>query len=111
MNHEFAANDRVALAIGDDGVARVTLTRGDKLNALDPAMFEALLAVGQALFELPGLRCVVLSGKARASAPGSTSRPSRPFSAARPWRWRSAPTATPTASSRPPCNGASCRYQ
>lgn len=70
MNHEFAANDRVALTIEDDGVARVTLTRGDKLNALDPAMFEALLAAGQALLELPGLRCVVLAGEGKGFSAG-----------------------------------------
>lgn len=70
MNHEFAANDRVALTIEEEGVARVTLMRGDKLNALDPAMFDALLAVGQALFDMPGLRCVVLAGEGRAFSSG-----------------------------------------
>jgi enoyl-CoA hydratase/carnithine racemase len=70
MNHEFAANDRVALAIEQDGVARVTLTRGDKLNALDPAMFDALIAVGQALFDMPGLRCVVLCGEGKGFSAG-----------------------------------------
>ncbi|MBV1690559.1 crotonase/enoyl-CoA hydratase family protein [Novosphingobium sp. G106] len=70
MNHEFAANDRVALTIEEDGVARATLTRGDKLNALDPAMFEALLATGRALFDMPGLRCVVLSGEGKAFSAG-----------------------------------------
>jgi enoyl-CoA hydratase/carnithine racemase len=70
MNHEFAANDRVALTIEDEGVARVMLTRGDKLNALDLAMFDALLAVGQALFAMPGLRCVVLSGEGKAFSAG-----------------------------------------
>ena len=70
MSHEFAANDRVSLTIEDDGVARVTLTRGDKMNALDLAMFEALLATGQALFDMPGLRCVVLSGEGKAFSAG-----------------------------------------
>lgn len=70
MNPEFTGNDRVALTIEDNGVARVTLTRGDKLNALDPAMFEALLAAGQALFDLPGLRCVVLAGEGKGFSAG-----------------------------------------
>jgi enoyl-CoA hydratase/carnithine racemase len=70
MNFEFAANERVSLAVEQDGVARVTLTRGDKLNALDPAMFAALLGVGQALFDMPGLRCVVISGEGRAFSAG-----------------------------------------
>jgi enoyl-CoA hydratase/carnithine racemase len=70
MNYEFAANDRVALTIEAEGVARVTLTRGNKLNALDPAMFDALLDVGQALFDMPGLRCVVLSGEGKGFSAG-----------------------------------------
>jgi enoyl-CoA hydratase/carnithine racemase len=70
MNYEFAANDRVNLTVEDHGVARVTLTRDDKLNALDPAMFDALIEVGQALFDMPGLRCVVLSGEGRAFSAG-----------------------------------------
>lgn len=70
MTHEFAANDRVALKIEEDGIAQVTLTRGDKLNAFDPAMFDALLAVGQALFDMPGLRCVVLHGEGKAFSAG-----------------------------------------
>lgn len=70
MSHEFAANERIELAVEEDGVARVTLTRGDKLNALDPAMFDALLAVGQALSDMPGLRCVVLSGEGKSFSAG-----------------------------------------
>jgi enoyl-CoA hydratase/carnithine racemase len=70
MNYEFGANDRVSLTVEDEGVARVTLTRGDKLNALDSAMFDALIEVGQALFDMPGLRCVVLSGEGRAFCAG-----------------------------------------
>jgi len=36
-------SDRVTIEIAD-GVAEVTLNRPDKLNALDPAMFEAIIA-------------------------------------------------------------------
>lgn len=63
MKSKFAANERVSLTLGDDGVAHVRLTRPDKLNALDQAMFDALVDAGGALFDMPGLRCVVLSGE------------------------------------------------
>jgi enoyl-CoA hydratase/carnithine racemase len=45
-----------------DGVADVRLDRPEKRNALDPAMFEALIATGECLKNEPGLRVVVLSG-------------------------------------------------
>jgi enoyl-CoA hydratase/carnithine racemase len=70
MRHEFRSNDRVSLDLGSDGVAQVRLTRADKLNALDPAMFAALIEVGRALFEAPGLRAVVLAGEGRAFCAG-----------------------------------------
>jgi len=54
---------RVALSLGSDGVGHLRLTRADKLNALDPAMIDALLAAGEKLASLPGLRCLVLSGE------------------------------------------------
>ena len=44
------------------GVADVRLNRPEKRNALDPAMFEALVAAGERLKTEPGLRAVVLSG-------------------------------------------------
>ena len=70
MRHQFAANDRVSLTLAEGGVADVRMTRSDKLNALDPAMFDALIAAGHALFDMPGLRCVVLSGEGRAFCAG-----------------------------------------
>ena len=45
-----------------DGVADVRLNRPEKRNALDPAMFEALIAVGERFKTEPGLRVVVVSG-------------------------------------------------
>ncbi len=63
MKHDFPKNDRVRLDLAGNGVARVTLIRADKLNALDPPMFDALIEVGQALFDMPALRAVVLSGE------------------------------------------------
>jgi enoyl-CoA hydratase/carnithine racemase len=44
------------------GVADVQLNRPEKRNALDPAMFAALVAAGERLKTEPGLRAVVLSG-------------------------------------------------
>ena len=42
------ANDRVTIDI-QDGVADVRLVRTDKMNALDDAMFAALIAAGDRL--------------------------------------------------------------
>jgi enoyl-CoA hydratase/carnithine racemase len=53
--------NRVKLEI-DDGVADVRLARPEKLNALDPQMFEALAKVGAQLQAHHGLRAVVISG-------------------------------------------------
>jgi enoyl-CoA hydratase/carnithine racemase len=44
------------------GVAEVRLNRPAKRNALDPAMFAALVRAGMSLKAEPGLRAVVLSG-------------------------------------------------
>lgn len=54
----------------DAGVAHVQLARPDKLNALDLAMFEALVAAGDELAEDRSLRAVVLSGEGRAFCAG-----------------------------------------
>lgn len=70
MKPDFPANDRVALSVGEDGVAHVRMIRADKLNALDDAMFDALIAAGQALHAMRGLRCVVLSADGRAFCAG-----------------------------------------
>ncbi|MCW3834972.1 crotonase/enoyl-CoA hydratase family protein [Sphingomonas canadensis] len=60
---------RVTIAI-EDGVADVRLVRADKLNALDPAMFAALIDAIARLEATPGLRAVVLSGEGRAFCAG-----------------------------------------
>ena len=39
------ANDRVAIDLGEDGVAEVRFVRGDKMNAVDPAMAEAVVVL------------------------------------------------------------------
>ena len=47
-------NDRVSISI-DNHVADVRLTRADKMNALDPAMFQGIIAAGEELFYDYGL--------------------------------------------------------
>ncbi|UYN95789.1 MAG: crotonase/enoyl-CoA hydratase family protein [Enhydrobacter sp.] len=61
--------DRVSIEFRD-GVADVRLIRADKMNALDPAMFEGILAAGAQLSAMHGLRCVVLSGEGKAFCAG-----------------------------------------
>lgn len=53
-----------------DGVVEVHLAREHKMNALDDAMFEALIAQGQALREDPAVRAVVLAGRGPAFCAG-----------------------------------------
>ncbi len=61
--------DRVSIEL-KDGVADVRLVRADKMNALDPAMFEGILEAGARLAAMKGLRCVVLSGEGKAFCAG-----------------------------------------
>ncbi|HAN34775.1 MAG TPA: crotonase/enoyl-CoA hydratase family protein [Acidimicrobiaceae bacterium] len=56
------SEDRVSITI-TDGIADVRMTRADKRNALDNAMFAALAAAGERLKTEPGVRVVVLSGE------------------------------------------------
>lgn len=62
-------SDRVSISI-EAGVADVRLSRADKMNALDPAMIEALAGAIDQLAGTPGLRAVVLSGEGRAFCAG-----------------------------------------
>ena len=48
-------SDRVTVRM-DGGVADVRLVRADKMNALDSAMFDALIATGEELKTQKGLR-------------------------------------------------------
>jgi enoyl-CoA hydratase/carnithine racemase len=50
--------DRVQVTMSE-GVADVRLVRADKMNALDAAMFEALVATCDRLAHETGLRAVV----------------------------------------------------
>ena len=49
-----------------DGVADVRLNRPDKMNALDQAMFDALIDAGERLRTMKSLRAVVISEIGRA---------------------------------------------
>src|SRR4030081_3804603 len=60
---------RVSISISD-GVADVRLVRADRMNALDAAMFDALVAASDRLANEKGLRAVVLSGEGRAFCAG-----------------------------------------
>ncbi|MEM9130764.1 MAG: crotonase/enoyl-CoA hydratase family protein [Actinomycetota bacterium] len=62
-------SDRLQVTM-DGGVADVRLNRPDKMNALDQAMFDALVETSAALAEDPSLRCVVLSGEGRSFCAG-----------------------------------------
>ncbi|WP_296225530.1 crotonase/enoyl-CoA hydratase family protein [Ralstonia sp. UBA689] len=61
--------ERILLNI-EAGVAEVRLNRPDKMNAIDPAMFEALVSTGERLMNQADLRAVVLSGEGRAFCAG-----------------------------------------
>ncbi len=70
MRRTWQDGDRVTIAVDDAGIAQVRLARADKLNAIDGAMVDALLAAGSALYGWPGLRAVVLAGEGRAFCAG-----------------------------------------
>ncbi len=61
--------DRIRVTI-ENGVADVQLIRSDKMNALDDAMFAALVQTGERLKTEKGVRAIVLSGEGRAFCAG-----------------------------------------
>lgn len=63
-------DERISFVLGDHGVAQVRLNRPDKMNALDPAMFDAIVETGEKLRSMKGLRAVVLAGEGRAFCAG-----------------------------------------
>src|ERR1700752_2809156 len=60
---------RVSITMSD-GVADVRLVRADKMNALDAAMFDALVAAIDRLSRETGVRAVFLPGEGRAFCAG-----------------------------------------
>lgn len=61
--------ERVSVSVADH-VATVTLTRPDKHNALDGAMFQGILAAAQEVAATPGVRAVVLHGDGKSFCSG-----------------------------------------
>lgn len=60
---------RVSVEVSNH-VAKVTLTRGDKMNALDPEMMEAIVDAGEGLMGRTDVRAVVLNGEGKAFCAG-----------------------------------------
>ena len=65
----MTSENRVTVTI-DDGVADVRLNRADKMNALDGAMFQAIVDAGESLKGDTSVRAVVLSGEGRGFCAG-----------------------------------------
>jgi len=69
MSNDVESLPRVKIEINDH-VAHVRLNRPDKMNALDNAMFEAIVAAGEQLKNDASVRAIVLSGEGRAFCAG-----------------------------------------
>jgi len=63
-------NDRIESIRHADGVVELHLNRADKMNALDPAMFDALVDAGTRLRDDASVRAVVLTGRGKAFCAG-----------------------------------------
>ncbi|MBJ2159279.1 crotonase/enoyl-CoA hydratase family protein [Variovorax sp. IB41] len=63
-------SDRIEWTRHPDGVVELQLARADKMNALDPAMFDALIEAGEALRRDAAVRAVVISGRGKAFCAG-----------------------------------------
>jgi enoyl-CoA hydratase/carnithine racemase len=63
-------DDRVRIEVGAGGVATVTMVRGDKHNALDQAMFDALTGAADQLAGDASVRAVVLHGEGKSFCSG-----------------------------------------
>jgi enoyl-CoA hydratase/carnithine racemase len=62
--------DRVSIAMLEGGIADVRLIRADKMNALDPAMFDGIVEAIKTLEATASLRVVVLSGEGKSFCAG-----------------------------------------
>ena len=63
-------SDRIEWTRHPDGVVELQLARADKMNALDPAMFDALIEAGEALRGDKAVRAVVIAGRGKAFCAG-----------------------------------------
>ena len=62
--------DRVSITMLEGGIADVRLIRADKMNALDPAMFQGIAAAAKELASAKTVRVVLLSGEGRSFCAG-----------------------------------------
>lgn len=63
-------SDRIEWTRHPDGVVELQLARADKMNALDPAMFDALIEAGEKLRHDAAVRAVVIAGRGKAFCAG-----------------------------------------
>ena len=66
----MTTGERVRVTVNDRGVAEVAMTRVDKLNAIDAAMFKGLIGAIDQLRSDKRVRAVVLHGEGRAFCAG-----------------------------------------
>jgi enoyl-CoA hydratase/carnithine racemase len=64
------SNDRIERIDHADGVVELHLSRADKMNALDPAMFDAIIDAGERLRDDRQVRAVVIAGRGKAFCAG-----------------------------------------
>lgn len=69
MSTAAPSSERVRVTV-EDHVATVTLTRADKHNALDGAMFQGIVAAAEEVARTPGVRVVVLHGEGKSFCSG-----------------------------------------
>jgi enoyl-CoA hydratase/carnithine racemase len=65
-----ASEQRIEWTRHADGVVELQLARADKMNALDPAMFDALIDTGARLKDDRSARAVVIAGRGKAFCAG-----------------------------------------
>jgi enoyl-CoA hydratase/carnithine racemase len=70
MSQTLSADERVTIELTDNGIAHVRFVRTDKMNALDPDMFDSMISAANTLTRTKGVRVVVLSGEGRAFCAG-----------------------------------------
>lgn len=68
--NKTALSERIEWTRYPDGVVELQLARADKMNALDPAMFDALIDAGERLRSDTEARAVVISGRGKAFCAG-----------------------------------------
>ena len=106
---DVATRERVAIEISDH-VATVTLTRPEKHNALDVAMFEAISAAAERVAGEPGVRAVVLHGEGPSFCSGlDVAGGDGRISRTRTTSWPRCAGRFPTGSSAPRTPGSRCR--